>query len=279
MTSADGTVSYSLLKPGNYAICSLAFYGSTTVDTPVTGYADRCTASFDVTVTAGAVTPVSQTLQLAGAITGKVTDSAGKPVRGAVVHVTGSAADDFSPMFPFALPGDPIHYSKTAADGTYTIRSVAPGDQTVCVDASKASGGSSAGGYLDQCIGGGPGSTTSDTPVSVKSGKTTTAPDLALTSGSGVSGTITSTGKLGFTEISVFDSTGSIVANDSVYRHGGYRFTGLPAGTYRVCAMDNHDARCYADAPWTTQEPPADATPVITTAGAVSSGIDVKLHG
>jgi hypothetical protein len=281
MTSGKGTISYALLTPGNYAVCLLAFYGSTTAGTPATGYADECTGkTFDVTVTAGATTSVAQTLKAAGAITGKVTDSAGHPIRGAVVHVSHSAADDLSPIFPFELPGDPIAFSTTAADGTYTIRSVTPGKSTVCVDASGAKGGSSHAGYLDQCIGGEPGVSTGGTRETITSSTTTTSPDIALTSAAGITGMITSTGKLGFAEVIIFDASGSVVNEAGINRGGGqYRIRGLQAGTYRVCVASNRDARCYVDAKWTTRKPPANAKPVVTTAGDLTTGIDVKMHG
>ena len=125
---------------------------------------------------------MSQTLSPGGAVSGRVTDQSGHPLADVGVHVSHSAADDYVDGLGASndLRG-PQADAVTAADGTYTIRSVAAGSQTVCFSAAGAHGGTSSGGYLDQCVGGAPGSTTDDgTPVTVTAGATTTGIDADL---------------------------------------------------------------------------------------------------
>jgi hypothetical protein len=231
-----------------------------------------------VVASPNSTTAVTVPLPDGGAVSGRVTDAAGHPLRNVVVHVSGSAADDFDSEFGDLLDDGPGEYSRTDASGRYTIRSVAPGDSTVCMDASRARGGTSGAGYADQCIGGQPGGRTDGTPVPVEADLTVAAPTLALTSTSGISGTISSIGKSRDIEVGVFDDSGNYVRGDDRSRPGSYSITGLPAGSYRVCVSDRHDARCYVDAPWNGRKPPSDATVVTTGAGKVTAGIDVTMH-
>jgi hypothetical protein len=108
------------------------------------------------------------------------------------VHVSGAAADqvdspsdlgeadDFT--FDFGFPvTSPADFSVTRADGTFSIRGVTPGAQTVCVDPKKATGGTSTTGYHAQCFGGPSGQTSGGTPLTVTAGSVTGAGTLALT--------------------------------------------------------------------------------------------------
>jgi protocatechuate 3,4-dioxygenase beta subunit len=183
VTGANGAVEFANLKPGKYAVCMAAYYGATTADNPTTGWADRCSGStFTVVVAKGATATSSQTLSAGGAVTGRVTDQGGHPLAGVVVHVSHSAADDYADYLAASngVTG-PKADSVTGADGTYTIRSVTAGAQTVCFSAAGAHGRTSTGGYLDQCIGGTPGGKNDGTPVTVTARATTSDADLALT--------------------------------------------------------------------------------------------------
>ncbi len=279
-TDARGRIDFTQLPPGRYAVCVFGFYGAPTVGSPPNGYADTCTGgSFDLDATGGSTHAVSTTLADAGAVTGVITDGAGHPLRGVVVHVSNSAADDFqSPDF-FPEPANPISYSVTGADGTYRVRSVAAGDQTVCVDAAQAKGGTSAAGYLDQCVGGSPGRSTGGTTVTVTSGASTSVPDLALTGGAGISGTVTSSNGKRARWISavVFNAKGRALLYGQTNGKGNFEAVRLPAGPVRVCFETDVEMRCYRNVVWNGRKPPASATPVTLKAGTITSGIDIRL--
>ncbi len=153
-TYSDGTVRLDGLHPGTYAVCVSAYWAATTANDAPTGYADACTGdTFDVTVHKSAVNPVKLTLQHGGAISGTVTDAHGNPIRGARIRVTGSAADDFAtPSVPWNFNFTPGAGSASGADGTFTIRSIQPGAQRVCVTAKHAKGTDGTVGYRQHCL-------------------------------------------------------------------------------------------------------------------------------
>ena len=155
VTDGAGQASFGQLRPGEYAVCLFAFYGATTSDTPATGYADKCTGStFTMRLRAGKTRALTETLDMAGAVSGTVTDSSGNPLRGVRVHVSGSAADDYRNRGSGGGVQYPTQYSVTGSDGKFTIRSVAPGEQTVCLSASHARSAEPSTGFFDQCVGG-----------------------------------------------------------------------------------------------------------------------------
>ncbi|HZZ96592.1 MAG TPA: carboxypeptidase regulatory-like domain-containing protein [Jatrophihabitantaceae bacterium] len=277
---AHGSVEFTLLPPGTYAVCAFGFFGATTGAIPPAGYADRCTGdSFDIDATGGSTHAVTLTLPDAGAAEGKITDGTGHPLRGVLVHVSNSAADDFQSEYDGENPDDPSEYSVTAADGSYRVRSIAPGDQTVCVDAANAKGGTSAAGYVDQCLGAAPGTTAGGTTIAVTADQITLAPDLALAAGAGVSGTVTSTNSdhVRFAAVAVFNGKGTEVGSGQANRNGRYTVTRLPAVKSTICFETEAVLRCYQNAAWKGGPPPAGATPVTLTAGTITSGIDIRL--
>ena len=278
VTGGHGRVTLTGLRPGHYALCVFGYHGITAQGAPATGYADTCSSSstFDVVAVAAQRATVSITLPDAGAVTGVVTDAGGHPLQNALVHVTGSAADDFVSASEDAV--EPLDYSTTDADGRYTIRSVAPGMQRVCIDAASALGGTSKAGYLDECIGGTPGSLKGGSRLDVSGDATTNAPGLALSAAAGISGALSAaSGKLKWPTVAILDSTGKSAAYTEAASNGRYRVIGLVPGSYYACAEDERSGACYPDAPWNGGKPPKTATPVGTTAGAVTSSIDIVL--
>ncbi|MBE7186912.1 hypothetical protein [Jatrophihabitans endophyticus] len=293
LTGGAGSVVLDGLPPGKYAVCLFAYYGTTRSGSPPTGYADRCVGTtFTVVVRAGHATSRRVVLHPAGAVSGRITDAAGHPLQGALVRVGGSAADDlpqddveFETSFAAAdgnTSAPPAAFSRTAADGTYTIRSVRPGQRQVCVSAKGVSDPSGTG-YLSQCVGGAVGSTKKGTPVAVHGAATTGGVDLALTAGGSVTGHITSPVGNKDNAVVLFRGQDYVTQKhpDSSY---DYEFTDLAPGTYEVCvdAFDRNTqtGRCHADAAWdpeTATGPAADATPIQVTAGAESSGIDITV--
>ena len=153
-TDSDGSVRIEGLHPGTYAVCLSAYWAATTANDAPTGYADECTGNtFDVTVRKSAATPVHLTLQHGGAVSGTVTDIHGKPIRGARIRITGSAADDFAhPSVPWNFNFTPGEGSASGADGTFTVRSIQPGAQRVCVSAKHAKGTDGTIGYRNTCV-------------------------------------------------------------------------------------------------------------------------------
>ena len=269
VTGAGGTVTLSGLQAGRYAVCLFAYYGTTTADPPATGFADRCTGTgFGVALVVGRRLTVRQTVSAGGGVTGRVTDADGHPLRGVVVHVPGSAADDYPVSY---LGDDPQAGSVTGADGRFTVTSVRAGTVRVCLDAGSAAGGSSRGGYVTRCL---PGTV-------VRSGATAMLGDLALTGAGVITGTLRSRAGTAIPGSAVMLYRGRTpVARATPGGAGGYRLDHVPAGSYRVCFFGyGYGTRCWRDVAWPLgrARPPAAATPVVVPAGAAVGGVDGRL--
>jgi protocatechuate 3,4-dioxygenase beta subunit len=283
-TAVNGTVTLSGLSPGNYAICLFGYYGATLVNDPVTGYTDSCGGTtFDVTVQKQQTTPISRTLGDGGAITGTITDADGNPLSGAQVTVSNAAPTDYFGTTFGDVPigfGGPVDDTLTDANGRYTIHGVPPGGQTVCVDASAATGGTSRGGYLDSCVGG----QTPDTATSVHvdAGTTTFGVDLSLVSGAAVSGTVRNGAGHALVdgEALAFDVSGVPVAGAVFSNTGAYRIARLPAGTYTVCFVAyRYHSQCFNGVAWDDQTggPPKKAAKIVVAAGTERRRVDATL--
>ncbi|MDT4904810.1 MAG: hypothetical protein QOH52_2826 [Pseudonocardiales bacterium] len=288
ITFDDGTATFYGVGPGHYAVCLHAYYGTTLLDPTETGYADKCTGStFDVVVAKGQSVSLAETLQPAGAVTGKITDLAGHPLAGVLVHVSNSAGDDFGSTDQFIDPlqfGGPALDSVTAVDGSYAIRSVAPGQQTICVDARAASGGDETVGYTDQCLGGEPGSTSGGTPVTVTANSTTTVAALALTRAAAISGRVTDRSGHGLkgVDVGVLQPDGTFVADVFTSSTGAYTAGHLGAGPKIVCFYAEpvgYASQCYRGVAWNPRDGrlPAHLTQVPTVLGVTRTGIDASL--
>jgi hypothetical protein len=186
---------------------------------------------------------------------------------------------------------------ETAADGTYTVTGLPAGtDYQVCFYASfyAAGGASDALGYVDQCYNNQPNnqSSTSQTPVTVTAGATTTGINAALAVGGAVSGTVTDAGgthhglahvRVTVISVSVSPNLGVMVFETAA--DGSYSVAGLATGTdYQVCfdasgatggASDTtgYINQCY------NNQPLNSPTPVSVTAGAATTGINAALVG
>lgn len=192
--------------------------------------------------------------------------------------------------------GNFVAAAVTATAGTYTVTGLAPsttGD-TVCFDASAATGGSSTTGYQSQCYKSTPWIPGSPPPsgtklVPVTAGKTATGIGAALAAAGAISGTVTGTGGGGVSGVSVdvFDSAGHFVTAANTASDGTYAVTGLaPSATgYTVCfdaspiSAAGFTSQCYKDVIWSGggQPAPSGITPVRVSAGAMTAGVSAAL--
>lgn len=265
----------------DYGLCAFSYYGTTFAGAPPMGYADRClAANFSLHVVAGKLVTRTITIPTAGEVTGTVTDAAGNPLAGVVVHVTGSAAADAAGMSS-EYGNEPGEDAVTAADGTYAIRSVTPGDQQICF---QPIGIKDSFGFLPQCYGGAPGAA-KGTAVPVASAQVTSGVDIALSRRGKLAGTVT-------------DETGAPVSGSDVFifqpghpnealvgeprPDGTYRTPGIEPGRYIVCFDAQHYAgQCFDDVAWAgfDGDPlPAGATVLTVNPGAVTGSVDAMLQ-
>ncbi|WP_460603431.1 fibronectin type III domain-containing protein [Jatrophihabitans fulvus] len=280
MTDADGTATITGLRPGRYALCLYAYYGTTPAGGSSTGYADSCVSrTFDVVVTKGRLTSATMTLAQGGAVSGTVTRSSGGPAAGVRVAVSGSAADDypradFFDDVDFGGPG-PRDFSVTAADGTFTVIGVRPGQQTVCAQQKPGSA------YLAQCIGGVPGKATGGDPVAVVAGQNVAGIRLTMQKGASLGGRVSVAGRY-TSRAAVILFAGrrpDVVTYTEPGKDGRWVLRGLAAGSYAVCAGAN-TAVCWRKAVWSSPAVPpplAKATLITVASGDARTGIDFAL--
>ena len=177
VTGPSGRTTWQAVPNGTYQVCLFGYYGTALTGAPMTGYQDTCTGGApSLVVTAATAQTIVVELGDAGAVSGRVTDADGNPLQFVRVHVGGAAADDFADTDYDSVP-TPHWDAYTDADGRYTIRSVAPGSQTVCFDTHSVA----TGNYQPQCYGAAPGTTSGGTPVPVTADIGTTGIDISLT--------------------------------------------------------------------------------------------------
>jgi hypothetical protein len=178
-TAADGTYSSGGLPDAtDYKVCFLV-NGATGGPGDAAGYVNQCynnqavtAAPTPVTVTPGVSTTINAALVRGGAVSGTVTDAGGSMHGLAHVSVEVSSASTRDSA-----------WASTAADGSYTVRGLdAAADYQVCFHGSAATGGSSdTAGYVDQCWQNQP-TSGPPTPITLRSGETTTGVNAALAS-------------------------------------------------------------------------------------------------
>lgn len=270
-TSSDENGNWQLpgFAPGTYTVCYDPSYTSG-------GYRRSCyhgqpddpSTGTPVTVTAGQLTTVEDTLQLGPAIAGTVTDSAGAPLSGVQISAV--------PM----STGTSSYYATTDQDGNYTLGGVNPDTYSVCFDASDAHG-PAAGGYTAECYDNQPSIETADPVVVGDSGTVTVNAQLAA--GGAIVGTVTDQNGGGVDGVSVVATSQS--SGQNVYGNtaedGSYTLPGLPTGAYTVCFHPNPSTigppTGYVEQCWQGQTIPYGGTPVSVTEGSVTSGIDARL--
>jgi hypothetical protein len=170
----------------------------------------------------------------------------------------------------------PAQDAVTNAQGQFMARGVSPGEQTVCLHAAGATGGSSSTGYLNTCVGGGNSRTA--TPVHVDADRSTSV-HVSLVAGAAISGQVTpGSGHLRFVEVLALGrrSSGAVGRRGS----GMYRMTRLPAGTYVVCFLaDRFKSQCFDNVRWDEgQALPRSARRLVLRPGEQRNHVDAVLH-
>ena len=267
-TGSGGTYTLSGLSPGAYAIefsaSSYCGNGGNYLSQWYHGASSESTAT-PVTVTAGTVTPnINATLKQGGQIKGIVKDASSSPLAGICVD---------------AEYGPGSGYATTASDGTYILSGLPTGSYDV---EFYTCGGSAS--YPSQWYKGAT-SLGSASPVSVTDAKTTSGIDATFPATGSISGTVTDSSAAGLSGICVglFQSGGTEIDEVITSSSGGYSFSGIEAGKYRV-AFNVLDAPYYCDSAsnylgkwYKNAQTQATATVVTLAGGATVTGIDVTL--
>jgi hypothetical protein len=208
-----------------------------------------------------------------GSISGTVTDgSSGAPLR-------------FENVYILAANGQTVTYGQTDENGRYTtFNGLATGNYYAYVQP----GGYDAEIYNGVPCPGGVCTPAGATPIAVTAGSDTSAIDFALGSSQArISGTVTDAGShapLGYVEVGVYNDDGERVASGTTDEATGAYDVAVPAaGDYYVRTFASLTYPAYVDELW--EDIPCNScfvtsgTPVTTTAGQVTSGIDFALTG
>ncbi|MFN2562200.1 MAG: carboxypeptidase regulatory-like domain-containing protein [Jatrophihabitans sp.] len=254
-TRADGTYRIDRLPGQDYTVCAEVDHGYVGGAAQY-GYVYTCRPG-TVTVVAGQTTTgASVVLTAAGAISGKVTDVSGHPLKGVSVDIGSGTVD-------------------TASDGTYEFTDLYPRSYTVCFYPPSDTGdlgGSSTSGYLGQCFHDQPTSGTPD-PVAVTSNHLSVA-DAKLPAGGAISGTVTDSDGAPVAGLYVSLATGPRGGNTVTAADGTYKLGGLPSGTYTVCfepVNDGTDQPGHLPSCYDGVAPGDPGTPVDVTAGSTTT--------
>ncbi|MFC6705027.1 beta strand repeat-containing protein [Flexivirga alba] len=292
-TGSTGAYTVRGLPTGTYTVC---FNGSAGTGAGSTGgFLDECyknltwygsrsslpAGTTPVSATAGSATSgINATLPLAAGISGTVT-AGGNAVAGVTAEV-------------FDSSGTYLTSATTDASGDYTLTGLSAGSDTVCFQASQATG-APATGYLSQCYKGiawdgssaPPSGTTS---VTASTGSTQRNINASLTTAAGISGTVTAaadSGALADVTVDVYGSGSTLIGQATTDSSGAYTVGGLSAGSETVCfdasgasgsSTTGYQSQCYNGVAWDGSATlPTGTTSVTTTDGTTKSGIDAKL--
>ena len=256
-TDSSGNYKISNIAPMSlaYAIC---FVGSAASGgTSTTGYQGQCQGgvAWDPTQTvpdavhfaslgAGqAITGIDGSLSTGVAVSGTVTAAVGGAALAGVKVIVYSVVPNVG---AFEIPGAT---AMTNSSGQYQVNGLTASTSgfDVCFDASKANGGSSTTGYLDQCYQNQPWDGVSSVPTAAtpvggsNTGGLTTGIDAALGTGGAISGTVTAAAGaagVGGVQVQLWSSGGFFLADTTTSGTGAYSFTGLPATSGDAVCFD-----------------------------------------
>ncbi len=260
-TDANGVYTLPDVLPGTYCLRAQTNTASAlNVATPACPVGTRLTTvGVDATLTGIDFTIGTPPPEFGGAIAGHVTNAnGGAPLSGRSVvakYTNGEFAGS----------------TQSAADGSYTISDLAPGQYCVftTVVGNQAPAAET---YLHR-------SSCGDNPTLVTVGTTTAIGiDLALGTGGSISGQVTKpTGGGVLAQLTIIDMdedfNQATVMTDS---SGNYQVSGLPSGHYCVAAVDltnTYAKQAYLHAPNCRTNP----TPVAVTQGSATTGINIAL--
>ncbi|HEY5111018.1 MAG TPA: carboxypeptidase regulatory-like domain-containing protein [Acidimicrobiales bacterium] len=268
-TAPDGT--YTLLvAPGSYTVqfndCGAGTYQSQYYSTTSPGSSSSSDATPVTPTVASPAIDINAVMTTPATISGNVTDTNG-------AQLSGICVDALDPS------GNPLGFTQTAPDGTYTITGLAAGSYTVefinC----------GAGSYLSQVYNGAIGGASFSwgaTPVTVTAGSSVTGVDAVMTIGATISGTVTDSNGTGLSNICVYVSpvSGSYEELLQTGPDGTYTYNNFPAGSYTVqftdCGVGTYVSQYYNGTSGGTSSS-FDATPVPAPAGSPVSGIGAAM--
>jgi len=199
-------------------------------------------------------------------VAGTVTNTGGDPLAAVDVSVTRTL--------------DQVEVdTTTAANGTYQVTALMPGQYTVCFTATAPTTPTAPYGYVRQC---------QDETVTAG---TTDQVDAHLVPAGGISGRVTNAAGTAVTGVTVIKSNkaGSETQSVPVAADGTYTLTAVAPGSYRVCfdaeyashpPANGYLSQCYRNQPWSRQYDaalPSTFTPVTVKAATTTTGIDAKL--
>ncbi len=261
VSMTDGSFTISHLAPGTYKVLAN--------NNRVPGYVTKYyvdtfdwNAAAEVTVEAGKTTDLSSNpikLETAGLITGHVYESNGTtPVVNACVNVS-STAPQWNQVAGFCCTDSEGAYSIPVPSGDYFLRTHADcqGSNPYLIDEWYSTGGGTTDGNLAQS-------------VSVVSGQTASNIDFSLSTGGGISGTVTDDGNpVEGIQVCGWPFPGGDGQCTTTQSDGKYRLSGLQPGYTRVRESGGGYPTMYYnntyDSNW--------ATPLMVTAGQTATGI------
>jgi protocatechuate 3,4-dioxygenase beta subunit len=272
-TDESGSYTISGVTAEDYQVC---FDPSYAQGPAAGGYAAECydnqpsiETADPVTVSGTGSVTVDAVLSSGAAITGTVTGSDGAPLGGVYVYA-------YSPD-----SGQQVTATSDYQDGSYRIPGLSEGDYTLCFDPVNVRQ-PAATGYVAECYDNQPGSF-GGTPVHVAAGSVTAGIDAELAVGAEITGRITDSAgnPIPYAFVDTYDADGSYLSTyGSADDTGRYELAGLPATAVVVCFQASEGgangtgyvSECYDDQPDVST-----ATPVNTSAGHVSSGVNAVL--
>ena len=254
VTGPDGAYTVTGLEADSHSVC---FTSHDATGPSSTGYLDECydnqppyyPYATPVSASLGQISRgIDAVLDVAGAITGRVTDGNGGPVAGVKVSLGGS-------------------YENTDSTGAYTIKGVTTGTHFICFDGSHLISAEAPYGYTNTCDG-------NSVSVDVTAGETTTLNGRLDVAGA-IGGTVRGDdGPLAGVLVRVTNSPWTIDRSATTDENGSYLVAGLPPGEVTACVEPTYSSdylqACYGDET-------GSATPVTIRSGQLSTA-DIQLH-
>lgn len=254
-SSADGNYTISQLVAGSYRV---GFLPSGNYLAQFSANRSTLAAADPVSVTSGAMTSgVNAALAAGGQITGAVSDASTSAAIGGVL------------VDAYDSSGRIVASAQSAADGTYSLVGLSTGSYRV--EFLSPAGDRPAQFYNAAS------SLAIAKYVFVTAGTSTTHISIALVEGAKISGTVTDSATnagIGGVPVSVYDSSGKVIATAQTASDGTYAVSGLTAGSYRVgfASHANHVPQYYNNSATL-----ASATSISVSASAERAGVNAAL--